>query len=109
MIKCGRLATQNSVRNEWKDKNNQKEELEDGTYADGCGLDEEADEVETQLAMGCEGNARRDHKDNDGQFAVRILDAESPRYKEDSNGGKRLGKCSKSGDWKPRREKGIYL
>lgn len=32
-------------------KERKKDELEDGTYANGCSLDEEADEVETQLAM----------------------------------------------------------
>ena len=71
-----------------------KKKLEDETYADGCSLNEEADEVETQLAMRCKGNARRNHEDDDGQFAVGILDSEGPRDKEDGNGGKRLGKCS---------------
>ncbi len=74
-----------------------KKELEDGTYADGCSLDEEADEVETQFAMRCEGNARRDHEDDDGQFAVGILYPEGPRDEKDGNGGKRLDKRSKSG------------
>jgi hypothetical protein len=70
-----------------------EKKLEDGTYAYGCSLNEEADEVETQLAMRCEGNAGRDHEDNDGQFAVGLLDSEGPRDKEDGNGGERLDKC----------------
>ena len=81
------------MRNEWKSgKSQEKKKLEDGTYADGCSLNEEANEVETQLAMRCEGDTRRDHEDDDGQFAVRLLDSEGPRDKEDSNGGERLGK-----------------
>jgi hypothetical protein len=75
-----------------------KIKIEDGTYTDGCSLNEEADEVETQLAMRCEGNARGDHEYDDGQFAVGLLDPEGPRDKEDGNGGKRLDKCSKLGD-----------
>ena len=69
-----------------------KNELEDGTYADGCSLNEEADEVETQFTMGREGNARRDHKNDDGQFAVGILYPEGPRDEEDGNGGESLNK-----------------
>ena len=79
------------------EKAKKKKKVGDGTYADGCSLNEEANEVETQLAMGCEGNARRNHEDDNSQFAVGILDSEGPRDKEDSNGGKRLGKCSISG------------
>jgi hypothetical protein len=67
-------------------------------YVNGCSLNEEANEVETQLAMRCEGNSRRDDEDDDGQFAVRLFDQEGPRDKEDGNGGERLGKCSVSGD-----------
>jgi len=57
----------------------------DGTYVTGCSLNEEADEVETQLAMRCEGSSRRDDEDDDGQFAVRLFDQEGPRDKEDGN------------------------
>jgi len=40
------------MQNEWKKgKNRKKIRRRDGTYADGCSLNEEADEVETQLAM----------------------------------------------------------
>jgi hypothetical protein len=81
-----------------RERAKKKKKKEDGTYADGCSLNKEANEVETQLAMRCEGNSRRDHEDDDGQFAVGVLDPEGPRDKEDGNGGKRLGQCSVSGD-----------
>lgn len=71
----------------------QERKNKDGTYADSRSLNEEADEVETQLAMRCEGNARRNHEDNDSQFAVGLLNPEGPRDKEDGNGGERLGEC----------------
>jgi hypothetical protein len=60
------------------------------TYGDGGGLSEEADEVETQLATRCESDAERDHADNDGQFAIGLLDAEGPGYKKDGHWRKRL-------------------
>ena len=74
----------------------QKKNLADGTYADSCSLNKEADEVETQLAMRCEGNARRNHEDDNSQFSVGLLNPEGPRDKEDGNGGERLGGCSMS-------------
>jgi hypothetical protein len=80
----------------------------DRTYADVCSLNEEADDVETQLAIRCEGNSRRDHEDDDGQFAVGFLDPEGPRDKEDDNGGERLDICSVSGRLKSAEGKG-YL
>jgi hypothetical protein len=67
--------------------------MEECTYADGCSLNKEPDKVETQLAVGCEGNTRRDHADDDGQFAVGLLDSESPRDKEDGNRGECLHEC----------------
>lgn len=64
--------------------------MEKWTHADGCSLNKEANQVKAQLAVRCEGNTRRNHADDDGQFSVGLLNSEGPRDKEDSNGGERL-------------------
>ncbi len=55
-----------------------KKKKEDKTYGDGCSLNEEADKVKTQFAVRCERNAGRYHEDDNGQFAVGLLDPEGP-------------------------------
>ena len=56
------------------------------TYADGCGLHEEADEVEVQLSVGRKSYTGRDHEYDDAEAHIRLLDAECPGNEQDRDG-----------------------
>lgn len=53
---------------------------------DRGGLDEEAEEVEVELAAARERDAARDHEHDGAQLAVRLLEAEDPGDEEDGDG-----------------------
>jgi hypothetical protein len=57
-----------------------------GLEDDGAGLDDEADEVELELAAGGESDAEGDHKDDEGEAAVGLGDAGRP-------GNEQYGDC----------------
>lgn len=57
---------------------------------DGQALDDEAEQIKTELAIGSEADTAGDHEDDDEQPLVHILDSEDPLDEENCNRVKRL-------------------
>jgi len=49
---------------------------------DGQALDDEAEEIEAELAVGSEADTARDHEDDHEQPLVHVLDTEDPLDKK---------------------------
>ncbi len=60
------------------------------TNRDCRSLNEESNEIKSQLSLRGKGNTQRNHEDNETQSLVGVLNPCSPGDKEDGNGGKRL-------------------
>ena len=55
------------------------------TYHDGKSLNRETEQIKLELAVACHGNTARDHEHNCDKAAVGLLNAESPRDKENGD------------------------
>jgi len=62
------------------------------THSDGCSLSYKSDQIKPQLPMRGKSNARRNHKDNDGEFLVWIIESECPLDQKDCNRCKGLSR-----------------